>query len=209
MHQSVVEVKSDTGKITEGDAVPTIQHMCTPAKSSLNATVLQGKRQTIERHLQEIHELIAGVDDDGVLDHTTAKLLLVVTSLRTQVQPREEQSTTPAEFIKTETFTPAEKKEKQWRFHRVKTAGRLKVRFPMKYDNLCDGSQAKNLECGQLALHQLLVTLTFRHPTKEEQVQLDKREVSVSGFAQIPGNAMSKPKYATSWPGRDKRCKRR
>jgi hypothetical protein len=186
MHQSVVEVKSDTGKITEGDAVPTIQHMCTPAKSSLNATVLQGKRQTIERHLQEIHELIAGVDDDGVLDHTTAKLLLVVTSLRTQVQPREEQSTTPAEFIKTETFTPAEKKEKQWRFHRVKTAGRLKVRFPMK------------------------------HPTKEEQVQLqkklDKREVSVSGFAQIPGNAMSKPKkekYATSWPGRDKRCKRR
>ena len=63
-----------------------------------------------------------------------AKLLPVVTSLRTQqVQPTKEQSSSPAEFIKTDTFTPAEKNEKQWQFHRVKTAGRLKTRFPMKY----------------------------------------------------------------------------
>ena len=98
----------------------------------VNVIVLQGKRQTVQRYLQEIQEIIVGIDDEGVLDHTIAKLLPVVTSLRAQVQPRKEQSLSPAEFLKSETFTPAEKNEKQLRFHRVKTAGRLKTRFPMK-----------------------------------------------------------------------------
>ena len=82
---------------------------------------------------------LGNIRDEGVLDHVMAKLLPVVlpvvTSLRAQsAQPANEQHTTPASFIRTEAFTPAEKNETQWRFHKVKTAGRIKTKFPMKYD---------------------------------------------------------------------------
>ena len=55
---------------------------------------------------------IGNTSDEGVLDHIMVKLLPVVTSLRAQSsQPAEEQNTTTASFIKTKTFTPAEKNE--------------------------------------------------------------------------------------------------
>ena len=70
--------------------------------------------------------MVVGVDDEGILDHTMAKLLPGVTSLRAKVEPRKEPS------LRTTEFTPAEKIEKQLRFHRVRTAGRLKTPFPMR-----------------------------------------------------------------------------
>ena len=92
--------------------------------------VLQGKRSTIRTYLEEIQMSLGNIKDEGALDHVLAKLLPVVTSLRAQVaQPADEQTTIPAQFIKTEAFTPAEKNETQWRFHKVKTAGRIKQNF--------------------------------------------------------------------------------
>ena len=103
----------------------------------IHTPVLHGRRTAIVTYLQEIQMSLGNIRDEGVLDHVMAKLLPVVTSLRAQsAQPADEKHTTPASFVKTEAFTPAEKNETQWRFHKVKTAGRIKTKFPMKYDKI-------------------------------------------------------------------------
>jgi hypothetical protein len=133
----------------------------------IHTPVLQGKRSTIRTYLEEIQMSLGNIRDEGALDHVLAKLLPVVTSLRTQVaQPADEQSTLPASFIKTEAFTPAEKNETQWRFHKVKTAGRIKTKFPMKYERHV---------LVYTHLHVLCVTLKYRHPSKEEQIDIQHK----------------------------------
>ena len=111
---------------------------------------------------------LGNIRDEGVLDHVMAKLLPVVTSLRAQsAQPADEQHTTPASFIRTEAFTPAEKNETQWRFHKVKTAGRIKTKFPMKYDKI--------FVAHMYTFHVLYVTSKYRHPSKEEQITIRQK----------------------------------
>ena len=95
---SVFHVSCKKPPFPERAEEPTTELMCTPAQSLPNVTgiirvifkettltlmqqVLQGKR---EKYLQVIHELVGDVDDEGILDHTTAKLLPVVTALRMQ-----------------------------------------------------------------------------------------------------------------------------
>lgn len=96
---------------------------------------LRGKRNTITAYLDEIQKSIHTVMDADALDHIVAKLFPVVTSLRAQTLPvtQEQNAIVPTPFIKTEAFAPAEKNETQLRFHKVKSAGRIKTKFPMKY----------------------------------------------------------------------------
>lgn len=45
-------------------------------------TVTKGKKHTITTYLDEIDNSVKNIDDEGVLDHTIAKLLPIATSLR-------------------------------------------------------------------------------------------------------------------------------
>ena len=96
---------------------------------------LQEKKSTIKKYLQEIQTSADATDDDGVLDHTIAKLLPVLTSLLAHVTPMGEvhnAKTVLTLFTTTDTIAPAEKNKAQFRFHKVKTAGRIKNKFPLK-----------------------------------------------------------------------------
>ena len=53
---------------------------------------MKGKKCTISTYLDEIGNSIEKINDEGILDHTIAKLLPIVTSLRTHLtQPSDDE----------------------------------------------------------------------------------------------------------------------
>lgn len=85
-------------------------------------SALQGRRNAIRTYLQQIQESVEETVDGSILDHTLAKLLPVVTTLRTHLDslPKQEDQI-PENFVVTEKFAPAQKNEKQLRFNKVKS----------------------------------------------------------------------------------------
>ena len=78
---------------------------------------LQGRRNAIQTYLQEIQETVKEVVDGGILDHVIAKLLPVVTTLRTHLDTSlEQQDKIPENFDVADKFAPAQKNETQPRF---------------------------------------------------------------------------------------------
>lgn len=93
---------------------------------------LQGRRSAIKTYLQEIEASVEETADEGVLDHTLAKLLPVVTTLRTHLDPLPEQpAQIPEDFDVTDKFAPAQKNETQLRFEKVQSKAK-KTKFPLK-----------------------------------------------------------------------------
>ena len=91
------------------------------------------KKGTIKAYLQEITVALDSTSYEGVLDHVLAKIIPVVTSLRAHSQKTKDQSSIhPTPFVTKESFTPAENNGTQLRFYKVKTAGRIRTKFPMK-----------------------------------------------------------------------------
>ena len=74
------------------------------------------------------------IDDTGILDHTIAKLLPIVTSLRAHlVKPTDNEADFEIQnFEIKETFPPAQKNQIQLQFSKVKSAGRKKTKLPFK-----------------------------------------------------------------------------
>lgn len=88
--------------------------------------VVEGKRSTINEVLDEIEESVDMIDDTGILDHTIAKLLPIVTSLRAHLIRDQPTDDNKAEFEIKEKFPPAQKNQIQLQFNKVKSAGRKK-----------------------------------------------------------------------------------
>lgn len=99
-------------------------------------TVTKGKKHTITTYLDEIDNSVKNIDDEGVLDHTIAKLLPIVTSLRAHLTQSidDEDDVDIQDFEVTEKFAPAQKNEVQLSFRKVNTPGRKKTKLPFKYD---------------------------------------------------------------------------
>ena len=94
--------------------------------------VMKGKKCTISTYLDEIGDSIEKINDEGILDHTIAKLLPVVTSLRTHLTQPSDDEDNFKDFDATEKFAPAQKNEVQLRFRKVNTPGRKKTKHPFK-----------------------------------------------------------------------------
>ena len=84
-------------------------------------------RNVLSLYLNEIQKSAHAITDSGVLDHAIAKILPVVTTLRTHFQATEEL----LEFVVTEKFAPAQKNETQLRFDKVKVT-KKKKKIPLK-----------------------------------------------------------------------------
>lgn len=83
--------------------------------------------------MDEIEESVEIIDDTGILDHTIAKLLPIVTSLRAHlVQPTVDDEADFKSFETKEKFAPAQKNQIQLQFNKVKSAGRKKTKLPFK-----------------------------------------------------------------------------
>lgn len=68
----------------------------------------------------------------GILDHTLAKLLPVLTTVHAHLNSQQEQPVQkPADFDVTDKFAPAQKNETQLRFDKVKPKAN-KAKFPLK-----------------------------------------------------------------------------
>ena len=88
----------------------------------LGIPALHGRRSTIQTYLQEIQESVKEIADGGILDHLIAKLLPVVTTLRTHLDSSPaQQGQIPENFDVTDKFAPAQKNETQLRFEKVKS----------------------------------------------------------------------------------------
>ena len=72
------------------------------------------------------------VDDAGLLDHTAARLLPIVTSLRAHLTQLSSENEISEDFDATEQFAPSQKNEVQLKFRKLKTPGRKKTKFPFK-----------------------------------------------------------------------------
>ena len=122
----------DEAGMVEGWYNTCITHVWTTDISLLfGIPALQGRRSTIQTYLQEIQESVKEIGDGGILDHTIAKLLPVVTTLRTHLDPSPEQRDLVCKsFDVTDKFAPAQKNETQPRFEKVKSkAKKTKVSF--------------------------------------------------------------------------------
>ena len=102
-------------------------------------TVTKGKKHTITIYLNEIGNSVENIDDEGILDHTIAKLLPIITSLRAHLtQSIDDEDDVDdvdiQDFEVTEKFTPSQKNEVQLSFRKVNTPGRKKTKLPFKYD---------------------------------------------------------------------------
>ena len=99
-------------------------------------TVTKGKKHTITTYLDEIGNSVENIDDEGILDHTIAKLLPIVTSLRSHLIQSidDEDDVDVQDFEVTEKFAPSQKNEVQLSFRKVNTPGRKKTKLPFKYD---------------------------------------------------------------------------
>ena len=94
----------------------------------IHAPALQGKRSAIKTYLKEIHESVEAVADGGILDYVLSRILPVVTTLRAHSKPPpEEPAQQPADFDVTDKFSLAQKNETQWKFQKVKSAGKSKA----------------------------------------------------------------------------------
>ena len=82
--------------------------------------------------MDEIQKSVETIDDTGILDHTIAKLLPVITSLRAYLIQPTDDNESDVEFqnfeIK-ENFPPAQKNQIQLQFNKVKSAGRKKQKL--------------------------------------------------------------------------------
>lgn len=87
---------------------------------------MDGKKKIIGTYLSEIQTSVEMLDDASLLDHTTAKLLPIVTSLRAHLTQPSDEDEALEEFDATEKFPPAQKNEVQLKFCKVKTPGRKK-----------------------------------------------------------------------------------
>ena len=58
---------------------------------SFHIIAIQGKRNVIKTYVQEIQESVDKVVDEGVLDHTLAKLLPVLTTVHAHLNSQQEQ----------------------------------------------------------------------------------------------------------------------
>ena len=95
--------------------------------------VAEGKRSIINTYLDEIKKSVEMIDDTGILDHTIAKLLPTVTSLRAHlIQPTDNDEAEFQSFEIKEKFPPAQKNEIQLQFNKVKSVGRKKTKLPFK-----------------------------------------------------------------------------
>ena len=93
---------------------------------------LQGRRSAIKTYLQEIEASVEETADEGVLDHTLAKLLPVVTTLCIHLDPPlEEPDQIPKDLDVTDKFAPTQKNEKQLGFEKVKSKVKT-IKFPLK-----------------------------------------------------------------------------
>lgn len=83
---------------------------------------MQGRRSTIQTYLQEIQESVKDIADGGTLDHIIAKLLPVVTTVRTHLDSSlAQQGQIPENFHVTDRFAPTQKNETQLRFEKAKS----------------------------------------------------------------------------------------
>ena len=98
-------------------------------------TVTKGKKHAITTYLDEIGNSVENIDDEGILDHTIAKLLPIITSLRAHLtQPIDDEDDVDIQdFEITEKFAPSQKNEVQLSFRKVNTPGRKKTKLPFKY----------------------------------------------------------------------------
>ena len=71
--------------------------------------VMKGKKCTISTYLDEIGDSIEKINDEGILDHTIAKLLPVVMSLRTHSTQPSDDGDDFEDFDATEKFALAQK----------------------------------------------------------------------------------------------------
>lgn len=84
---------------------------------------LQGKRSTIRTYINEIDKSIKEIDEAGILDHTIARLLPIVTSLRASIarsRNNEDDSVDIHNFDTKELFAPSQKNERKLSFHKAK-----------------------------------------------------------------------------------------
>ena len=93
---------------------------------------MKGKKCTISTYLDEIGNSIEKINDEGILDHTIAKLLPIVTSLQTHLTQPSDDEDEVKDFDATEKFAPVQKNEVQLRFRKVNTPGRKKTKHPFK-----------------------------------------------------------------------------
>ena len=72
-------------------------------------TVTKGKKHTITIYLDEIGNSVENIDDKGILDHTIAKLLPIITSLRAHLTQSidNEDDVDIQDFEVTEKFAPS------------------------------------------------------------------------------------------------------
>ena len=96
--------------------------------------VSEGKRSTISAYLNEIEKSVEMIDDTGILDHTIAKLLPIVTSLQAHLDqpPDDNEELEFTGFEIKEKFLPAQKNQVQLHFNKVKSAGRKRTKLPFK-----------------------------------------------------------------------------
>ena len=93
-------------------------------------TVTKGKKHTITIYLDEIGNSVENIiDDEAILDHTIAKLLPIITSLRAHLTQSidDEDDVDIQDFEVTEKFAPSQKNEVQLSFRKVNTPGRKKT----------------------------------------------------------------------------------
>ena len=83
--------------------------------------------------MDEIQESVEMIDDTGILDHTIAKLLPIVTSLRAHlIHPTDDNEAELQSFEIKENFPPAQKNQIQLQFNKVKSAEWKKSKTPFK-----------------------------------------------------------------------------
>ena len=91
---------------------------------------LKGTKDTIKDYLLEINTLLESIDDQGILDHTLANIMPVMTTMRSSVQSKE---STAKSFRVTTRFAPAQKNETQLRFEKLKMPGKKPSKQVLKY----------------------------------------------------------------------------
>jgi len=74
---------------------------------------MDGKKKTIATYLSEIQTSVEMLDDISLLDHTAARLLPIVTSLRAHLAQLSDEDEALEDFDAKEKFPPAQKNEVQ------------------------------------------------------------------------------------------------
>ena len=91
---------------------------------------MKAKKDTIKEYLLEINTVLESVDDHGILDHTLASIMPIMTTLRSSVQQKQ---LAVKNFEITTRFAPAQKNETQLRFEKLKTPGKKPSKAVLKY----------------------------------------------------------------------------